>query len=277
MSVLEKFFLLSALVQLVDKKDVFSSNQKYDFINQCSPLMIAIIKGDCKMVGIQLEAGADPNEFDSDGYRPLMIASIFSRKEIIKLLLKHGADVNARTNDGQTALFFASLFSDSECVKMLVDAGADLSTPRFRHDNSIKTFPEALSFYMREYTAQTGQDISSIYKNTEISEKSYALTKQTFSKINRNINSNKKQNYHPKKNTILLLAFGMRLNLEQTEDLLLSAGYSLDENSRFDMIVRKSIEEKKYDLGKINDILFKETGRTVFRFWEKDDGGEVEE
>ena len=277
MSVLEKFFLLSALVQLVDKKDVFSSNQKYDFINQCSPLMIAIIKGDCKMVGIQLEAGADPNEFDSDGYRPLMIASIFSRKEIIKLLLKHGADVNARTNDGQTALFFASLFSDSECVKMLVDAGADLSTPRFRHDNSIKTFPEALSFYMREYTAQTGQDISSIYKNTEISEKSYALTKQTFSKINRNINSNKKQNYHPKKNTILLLAFGMRLNLKQTEDLLLSAGYSLDENSRFDMIVRKSIEEKKYDLGKINDILFKETGRTVFRFWEKDDGGEVEE
>lgn len=276
MSVLEKFFLLSALVQLVDKKDMFSSNQKYDFLNQCSPLMIAIIKGDCKMVGIQLEAGADPNEFDSDGYRPLMIASIFSRKEIVKLLLEYGADVNARTNDGQTALFFASLFSDSECVKMLVDAGAELNTPRLRHDNSIKTFPDAVSFYMREYISQTGHDISSIYKNTEISEKSYALTKQTFSKINRNINSNKKQNYHPKKNTILLLAFGMRLNLEQTEDLLLSAGYSLDKNSRFDMIVRKSIEEKKYDLGKINDILFKETGRTVFRFWEKDDG-EAEE
>jgi hypothetical protein len=160
---------------------------------------------------------------------------------------------------------------------MLLDSGADLNTPRLRHDNSIKTFPDALSFYMREYTAQTGQDISTIYKNTEISEKSYALTKQTFSKINRNINSNKKQNYHPKKNTILLLAFGMRLNLEQTEDLLLSAGYSLDENSRFDMIVRKSIEEKKYDLGKINDILFKETGRTVFRFWEKDDEDDVEE
>ncbi len=277
MSVLEKFFLLSALVRIVDKRDMFSSNQKYDFLNQCSPLMIAVIKGDCKMVGIQLEAGANPNENDDDGFTPLMVAAIFSRKEIIRFLLDNGADVNAKTKDGHTALVYASFFSDSECVKMLVDAGADLSTPRFRHDNSIKTFPEALSFYMREYTAQTGQDISSIYKNTEISEKSYALTKQTFSKINRNINSNKKQNYHPKKNTILLLAFGMRLNLDQTEDLLLSAGYSLDENSRFDMIVRKSIEEKKYDLGKINDILFKETGRTVFRFWEKDDGGEVEE
>ena len=277
MSRLEKFFELSVIGELVTKKGVFSNIAKYDFLNQCSPLVIAIVKDDPKMVRVQLEAGADPNECDDDGFTPLMAAAIFSRKEIIRFLLDHGANVNAKTKDGHTALVYASFFSDSECVKMLVDAGADLSTPRFRHDNSIKTFPEALSFYMREYTAQTGQDISTIYKNTEISEKSYALTKQTFSKINRNINSNKKQNYHPKKNTILLLAFGMRLNLEQTEDLLLSAGYSLDENSRFDMIVRKSIEEKKYDLGKINDILFKETGRTVFRFWENDDGGEVEE
>ena len=257
MSGLEKFFELSVIGELVTKKGMFSNIAKYDLLNQCSPLVIAIVKDDPKMVRVQLEAGTDPNECDDDGFTPLMAAAVFSRKEMIRFLLDHGAD--------------------SECVKMLVDAGADLSTSRFRHDNSIKTFPEALSFYMREYTAQTGQDISSIYKNTEISEKSYALTKQTFSKINRNINSNKKQNYHPKKNTILLLAFGMRLNLEQTEDLLLSAGYSLDENSRFDMIVRKSIEEKKYDLGKINDILFKETGRTVFRFWEKDDGREVDE
>ena len=277
MSRLEKFFELSVIGELVTKKGVFSNIAKYDFLNQCSPLVIAIVKDDPKMVRVQLEAGADPNECDDDGFTPLMAAAIFSRKEIIRFLLDHGANVNAKTKDGHTALVYASFFSDSECVKMLVDAGAELNTPRLRHDNSVKTFPDAVSFYMREYISQTGHDISSIYKNTEISEKSYALTKQTFSKINRNINSNKKQNYHPKKNTILLLAFGMRLNLEQTEDLLLSAGYSLDENSRFDMIVRKSIEEKKYDLGKINDILFKETGRTVFRFWENDDGGEVEE
>lgn len=277
MSGLEIYFELSVIGELVTKKGMFSNIQKFDFLSQCPPLVIAIIRDDPKMVRVQLEAGADPNECDDDGFTPLMAAAIFSRKEIIRILLEHGVNVNAKTKEGHTALVYASFFSDSECVKMLVDAGADLSTPRFRHDNSNKTFPEALSFYMREYTAQTGQDISTIYKNTEISEKSYALSKQTFSKINRNINSNKKQNYHPKKNTILLLAFGMRLNLEQTEDLLLSAGYSLDENSRFDMIVRKSIEEKKYDLGKINDILFKETGRTVFRFWEKDDGREVEE
>ena len=277
MSGLEKFFELSVIGELVNRKGMFSNNQKYDFLSQCSPLMIAIVKGDSTMVRLQLDAGADSNESDADGFTPLMAAVIFSRKEIIRILLDHGADVNTRTKDGHTALVYASFFSDNECVKMLIDAGAEINSPRLRHDNSIKTFPDTLSFYMHEYINQTGLEISSIYKNTEISEKSYALTKQTFSKINRNINSNRKQNYHPKKNTILLLAFGMRLNLEQTEDLLFSAGYVLDETSRFDMIVRESIEEKKYDLGKINDTIFKETGRTVFRFWEKDDEEEVDE
>ena len=274
---LEKFFTLSIIGELVNRKGLFSNNQKYDFLNQCSPLMIAVVKGDSKMVRVHLDTGADSNETDADGFTPLMAAVIFSRKEIIRILLEHGADVNLRTKNGHTALVYASFFSDSECVKMLIDAGAEITVPRLRHENSIKTFPDTLSFYMHEYMNQTGLDISSIYKNTEISEKSYALTKQTFSKINRNINSNKKQNYHPKKNTILLLAFGMRLNLEQTEELLFSAGYTFDEASRFDMIVRESIEQKEYDLGKINDTIFKETGRTVFRFWEKDDEDDVEE
>ena len=270
MSGLEKFFELSIMGELVRSTILLDKIQKSDSLTQCSPLMIAIARNDCEMLCTLLDGGADANESDGDGLTPLMAASVLGRKEIIGTLLSHGADVNARTKDGHTAIMYASFFSDSDCVKLLINGGADLRSKNRANKTSGRTFPDALTFYIKEYTNHPGHKNSDIYKNTKISDKNYALSKMTFAKIIRNINSEKRENYHPKKNTVLLLALGMRLSLEQTEDLLSSAGYHFDVQSAFDMIVRKSMEEGNYDVGKINDALFKETGKTLCGFWEKD-------
>lgn len=271
MSGLEKIFELSIMGELVRSTIFLDRIQKSDSLANCSPLMIAIARNDCEMLGTLLEGGADVNERDGDGLTPLMVASVLGRKEIIGILLSHGADVNITSNDGHTAIMYASFFSDSECVRLLIKGGADLKSKGLSHATSGRIFPDALTFYMKKYTSQPGRKSSDIYKNTKISDKNYALSKMTFAKIIKKVNSKEKENYHPKKNTVLLLALGMRLSLEQTEDLLSSAGYQLDADNAFDMIVKKSLEEKNYDVGKINDALFKETGKTLCSFWEKDE------
>ena len=65
------------------------------------------------------------------------------------------------------------------------------------------------------------------------------------------------EDYTPKKKTILALAIGLRLNIDDTKDLLSAAGYSLTDSSKMDVIVRFCIENNIYDIFDVNALLFK--------------------
>lgn len=65
-----------------------------------------------------------------------------------------------------------------------------------------------------------------------------------------------KADYRPSKNTALALAIALRLNLEETRDLLARAGYALSPTNRFDLIVAYFITHKKYSLMDVNTVLF---------------------
>ena len=67
------------------------------------------------MVRPLLEAGADVNATDLEGYTPLHIAVRDNYLPVINLLLDNGADVNAVTSDGKTILDMA-VFSGNERV-----------------------------------------------------------------------------------------------------------------------------------------------------------------
>ena len=83
------------------------------------------------------------------------------------------------------------------------------------------------------------------------------IDKRTFSKIR----SQKNPNYHPKKNTVFLLALGMNLTVEQTEQLLFSAGYAFDEKNKFDMTIRDFIQKRNFRIEEIENALFEATGK----------------
>ena len=86
-------------------------------------------------------------------------------------------------------------------------------------------------------------------KNSEIYKKAN-LSKQHFSKIRNN------PHYKPTKPTAIALALALELNLEETRDLIGRAGYALSNSSKFDLIIRYFIEQRRYNVVEINTVLY---------------------
>ncbi len=76
------------------------------------------------------------------------------------------------------------------------------------------------------------------------------VDRRLFSKIRSN------PNYHPAKKTVLAFAIALGLDLDETEELLQSAGYAFSPASRADRIIQYCIDRGISDVMRINQILF---------------------
>ncbi len=75
------------------------------------------------------------------------------------------------------------------------------------------------------------------------------IDRRLFSKIRSN------SQYHPSKDTIILLGLSLKLNEKEIEELLNSASYSLPKNNIYDLIIRFCFVEEIYDIKEINELL----------------------
>lgn len=76
------------------------------------------------------------------------------------------------------------------------------------------------------------------------------LTRQVFHVLNSN------RDYRPTRTTAFACAIGLELSLEQTKELLMSAGYAFSHSLRTDIVVEYYIRNRIYDIDRINSALF---------------------
>lgn len=90
---------------------------------------------------------------------------------------------------------------------------------------------------------RTGCKDSEIYKNADIDRK-------LFSKIRCD------NNYIPRRNVVIKLCLALGLDINEFNQLLNSAGYSLKNNNDFDLIISYCVENNIYDINVINEYLY---------------------
>lgn len=126
---------------------------------------------------------------------------------------------------------------------LLHESSYEITSKMPNLDGMLNNLDRGFSENLLDLIDRTGKKDSEIYKKANVDRK-------LFSKIRNNAD------YRPSKTTAIAFAIALELNMDETNDLLSKAGFALSQSSKFDVIVKYFIENKKYDIFELNSVLF---------------------
>lgn len=145
--------------------------------------------------------------------------------------------------------FLSEEIIKKDCIESLPKMSAPLEAPCGSAKNKslheyMKAMDKSFAFKLFDLIDERGMTDVECYKKANIDKK-------TFSKIKCN-----PKTYKPSKQTAVAFAIALKLNLDETQDLLASAGLTLSRSFTFDKIIRYFIQQENYDIFEINEALF---------------------
>ncbi len=154
---------------------------------------------------------------------------------------------------GRTATVSSILLSEeireSRCLNTCAStpppcASKESSTRDKSFEEYMKSMDKPFAYKLFDLIDRRNMTDVECYKKANVSKK-------TFSKIKCNPND-----YKPSKQTAVAFAIALELNLDETQELLASAGLTLSHSFTFDKIIRYFIQKEVYDIFTINEALF---------------------
>ena len=136
--------------------------------------------------------------------------------------------------------------ADLDAPEILADATAEAPAPLAGKESlsdMMDKMDASFSDTLMALIDATGEKPSNIYHKA-------CVSKQVFSKINSN------SNYQPLKATAIAFCLALELDLEEAQELLARAGFTLSKSSLSDVIIMYCIENKIYNVMMVNEMLF---------------------
>lgn len=94
---------------------------------ECTPMMLAALKGHVDIVKMLIAKGADMEARNETGLTALMYAASNGHKDVVETLISNKADVDAKDNGRATALMYAAGKGYTDIVHLLIENGGDVN------------------------------------------------------------------------------------------------------------------------------------------------------
>lgn len=154
----------------------------------------------------------------------------------------HAAEFcEAYGGDAQRSKRYVSHRMDSECRAASESCSSPSEAQTLK--DYLRQLDRSFSEMLFDLIDKSGMTDVECYKKANVD-------KRTFSKIKSN------KNYRPSKQTAIAFAISLGLDLDETQALLATVGFTLSKSNVFDKIIRYFIYNKNYDIFEINEALF---------------------